>query len=51
MNMTDKIHNTSWGEHEKISRDGIKRGFEGKENLQDITAVKKMNWNHFFPLW
>lgn len=48
---TWQICNTSWREHEKISRDGIKRGFEGKENIEDTTAVKKMNWKRFFPLW
>lgn len=30
---------------------GVKRGFEGMENVQTITAVREMNWKHFFPLW
>lgn len=35
----------------KISRDSIKRGFKGKENIQGVTAVGKTNWKHFFLLW
>lgn len=27
----------------KIGRDGIKRGFEGEENIQGATAVREMN--------
>lgn len=51
MNQTNNICNTSWGEHEKVSRGGIKRRFEGQENIQGIIAVGEMNWKHFFPLW
>ena len=31
------------GEERFLEMDGIKRGFEGKENIQGIAAVREMN--------